>query len=93
MSVEFKVGTPVTWSSSSNGTSKTKAGVIVKVVHAGMYPWKEVQLDRTVINMLSQDGNRDHESYLVRVDPQPPKQGKSKIYWPRVGLLRATIPA
>ena len=93
MSMQFKVGDPVAWSSASAGITKAKAGVVVKVVKSGTLPWADVQRDKSSINMLGGDSMRGHESYLIRVDPQPPRQGKSKIYWPRVALLVKTMPA
>lgn len=75
---KFKKGDIVTWTSQSQGYTRTKTGKIVAVVQAGQEPLTKVPEGCS----LGKPGwVRDHESYLVQVD------GKKRLYWPLVSKL------
>lgn len=84
----FKVGDQVKWESQSQGIVRMKRGVIAAVIPRGgdaMAYYKKCakETDRPKLR----DGERDHQSYLVRVPP-PPNRGKlDVIYWPLVAYL------
>lgn len=72
----------VEWTSQANGYSRTKIGIIIKVVRAG-YPGKLVDEDYKTKSR----GDRNHESYVVCV----PNPEGAEFFWPRVsGLKPAT---
>lgn len=72
------VGARVRWTSMSQGHTKTKEGVIEAVIPAGGHPRVYPMVPRN--QLFKFGGERDHESYLVRVR-------KNTFYWPRVKNL------
>ncbi|PQV79353.1 hypothetical protein BS424_17360 [Cronobacter sakazakii] len=82
--MNFKLNDEVKWSSSSNGVTKVKIGVIVEVIPAGVNV-RRFELGR----QLDAPGlPRKEESYIVCVGPKPGSRAKPKYYWPRVNALR-----
>ena len=80
---EFQRGDRVTWSSSANGSTTTKTGVIVEVVPQHRLPTMRDHQGRLVAY-----NTRDEISYIVMV-PQVGKRGARhpKYYWPRAEAL------
>ncbi len=78
----LKVGVEVEWTSSSNGSTKTKRGRIEVVVPKGRRPTPEQMKEADAYGIA-----RDHESYMVRVPGKTPT-AKAKLYWPRVSALK-----
>ena len=74
----FSVGQIVTWTSQSQGYTKTKTGVIEQVVKPGEYPDRERFLP--LYRGAGVGMARDHVSYVVRAD--------KRIYWPRAFRLQ-----
>ncbi len=78
---QFKKGDRVTWSSSANGNTVQKTGLVIEVVPAG--------------SLVTTNGfgfaTRDHESYIVTVPQPASKRGPrpDKLYWPRAAALRS----
>lgn len=79
----FKVGDAVVWTSSSQGSTKQKQGVVEAVIPSNgrLTPAQQKEADAYGLP-------RDHESYLVRV-PGKTAASKGKLYWPRVSALSA----
>jgi hypothetical protein len=77
-----KLGTVVEWTSQSQGSSKTKRGVIVAVVQGDQLPNREEYPQ--LYTGAGLGSWRHHESYVVQV-------GK-KYYWPRVSALKEVKP-
>jgi len=78
---KFKPGDHVTWTSQAGGRSKTKQGIVVRVIEPFQLPGFNLPEGCTI---KPTGGHRDHESYLVQV-------GKSKwLYWPLVKYLEKT---
>ncbi len=73
----FKKGDKVTWSSSAQGSWKTKTGTVVKVVKSGESP-----------KLVGSGWPRDHESYVIEVPQGVTGKASSKLYWPRVSALK-----
>ena len=73
----FNIGDHVEWSSQSAGYTKTKAGVVVQVVAAGMRPDRDAF--PSLYKHLGCGFGRAGESYVVQV-------GK-KHYWPVASKL------
>ena len=91
--MEFKLGGLVKWSSQAAGSTKTKFGVVVFIVPAGLS-----QTEALRQFLANKPGNyntatlgggytRDHESYLVFVKTS--EKSMPKIYQPRVSSLSA----
>lgn len=79
--VQFAVNDKVKWASQAGSYEKTKKGVIVQIVPAGIHP--QVLVDHACLPRGIMGNNpRKHESYLVRVDQQP------RCYWPRTCYLK-----
>lgn len=76
----MKVGDEVWWESQSAGSRRTKVGTIVGVVPAGGRP--------TEFWAVVGARPRDHESYVVRARYADQPGGRTRLYWPRKGLLR-----
>lgn len=77
----FKVGDAVVWTSSSQGITKQKRGIVEVVVppKGRLSPAQKKEADAYGLP-------RDHESYLVRV-PGKTASSRGKLYWPRVSAL------
>jgi len=89
----FKVNDEVSWRSQSLGFWKEKRGIIVAVVPARMSPKKYIDaiIELHKGHVVRTDGGgllRNHESYLVFVEPSGMSQAKSKLYWPVVSQLK-----
>ncbi|WP_285905140.1 hypothetical protein [Pseudodesulfovibrio pelocollis] len=90
--MKFKAGDTVTWTSKSGGFSKTKSGKVIAVVPAKT-PFEKV-IDQHKITQENFNlspakmpgAPRDHESYVVFVEPES-KRAKGRIYWPNVSGL------
>lgn len=80
--MDFKVGDKVTWTSSSNGTTKAKAGTVEAVIPAGKRPTQEQMHEADSFGL-----GRNHQSYLVRV-PGKTERSKGKLYWPIANKLK-----
>lgn len=81
--MSFKIGDKVTWTSSSNGTTKTKTGAIVDVIP----PKGRIPEIHREFGLEGYGMPRDHESYVVHV-PGKTDKAKGKRYWPLVNKLR-----
>ena len=77
---KFELGDWVTWKSQAQGYEKSKTGLIVQVIAPHERPLPK--------QIIGAGWGRNHESYLVRVDPKPGSKAKPKFYWPRVSLLQ-----
>lgn len=84
----FKRGDIVTWESQAKGNVTVKTGRICAVIRPGMNAWACAEKVAGPDDRLTfQDGERDHQSYIVRVGPTG--NGKmTKLYWPRVKYLK-----
>lgn len=80
----FKLNNKVKWTSSSNGTTKTKVGVIVDVIP----PKGRIAETHREFGLEGYGLPRDHESYVVHVAGKTAK-AKGKRYWPLVNKLKA----
>lgn len=88
----LSMGTRVEWSSTSNGCTRTKTGVVVELVRRGDLPspaWHE--RGRAMYGPFRDDGSpvsmwRDHESYIIEV--RRTAKAKPRYYWPVVSKLR-----
>lgn len=97
MSKQFSVGDCVKWSSSANGSTKTKRGTVVAVVPAvkRWYPIYNLlgqgwQKDYTsAIDASHSVYGRGHESYLIAVPGKTPRS-QPRLYWPRTSALQAS---
>jgi hypothetical protein len=73
-------GNIVRWTSQSAGITRTKQGVVVKVLDAQEVP-----------NEIRHPGMpRKHESYLIRasvIDGSEQQRRRTRLYWPRVSKL------
>ncbi len=78
---KFSVGQDVTWSSSSNGSTTAKVGVVVAVIPAGKSP------DEATWRLHMPGSPRDHDSYVINVGGTEKRRGKN--YWPHVWRLKA----
>ena len=90
---EFEVGAIVEWTSQAAGSPKTKVGEIVAVVKAKHSPNRIVRNCPDLNKLTFHWGggmDRDHESYLVRVDHGPKRL--ASLYWPRVCWLKVVDP-
>ena len=76
------VGTPVSWTSQSRGTTLTKTGKIVDVIPSGEVPdelkWPALYRDGRLLG-----ARRKKISYVVKVDPPAGSSAAPKFYWPR----------
>jgi hypothetical protein len=90
----FKVGDKVKWTSSSNGSSKTKVGEVLVIIPPLSRPYQVMYKFspqwQTKYHNVSVPGHgilpRNHESYVIAVSAKTSK-GKLKLYWPVVSLL------
>lgn len=79
----FKLNDKVKWTSSSNGSTKTKVGVIVDVI-----PTKgRIHECHREYGLEGYGLPREHESYVVHVAGNTEKS-KGKRYWPLVNKLK-----
>lgn len=81
--INFKEGDRVRWTSSANGGTTTKHGVIEHVVPLKTYP------ERIDPAFYSGGLTRPHQSYLVRVGKT--SSAKGKLYWPLVSKLERDV--
>ncbi|MBN3186082.1 hypothetical protein GT391_01945 [Pectobacterium brasiliense] len=81
--MNFKIGDEVLWTSSSNGSTKTKIGVVVELIPA------EVSVRKSKFSNYLDASRipRKEESYIVCVGPKPGSRARPKYYWPRVSAL------
>ena len=79
----FKLNDKVTWTSQSQGSTKTKVGTVVEVL-----PPKKRLLREHMDYGLYGGNPRDHESYVVHV-PGKTDKAKGRRYWPHVSALKA----
>ena len=77
---QFKLGDGVQWTSSSNGSTTAKVGVVEAVIPAGKLPTDDQRREADAYGLP-----RGHESYMVRV---PGKTSKGKLYWPLANKLQ-----
>lgn len=88
-SAGFKVGDKVQWSSQAAGHTKTKEGIVARIVPVGTEPWKIINGSELEPMSRQFDGtSRNHESCLVVVTG--PRGGKN-LYWPRVSSLKLVV--
>ncbi|MCK9569790.1 hypothetical protein M0R72_12675 [Candidatus Pacearchaeota archaeon] len=73
----MQVGEMVTWTSQSQGCTKTKRGEVVAIVPAGESPNRPPYIGYKPL--VNPGMARNHESYIVVC--------KGKTYWPRVSVL------
>lgn len=78
----MKLKDKVKWTSSSNGSTKTKTGVIVDVIP----PKGRIAERHRDFGLEGYGLPRDHESYVVHVAGKTEK-AKGKRYWPLVNKL------
>jgi hypothetical protein len=79
----FKLNDKVTWTSSSNGSTKTKTGVVVEVV----WPRRPISAVHREYGLEGYGLPRDHESYVVHIAGKTEK-AKGRRYWPLVNKLK-----
>lgn len=77
--MSFQVGEKVRWSSQAQGRTKTKTGVVVRVLPPGHMPTRE--------EVCGSGFGRPHESYIIEAD----KPRTQKYYWPRVSQLARIV--
>ncbi|MDY6957927.1 MAG: hypothetical protein SVK08_02100 [Halobacteriota archaeon] len=88
--MKYKIGSKVTWVSSSSGVGKRKTGEVIHIVPPNKDPGSVV--DDLMVKLGSRSAygggrSRDHESYLVLVPGK--KKGHSPIiYWPKVKYIK-----
>ncbi len=92
----FHVGDTVTWRSQAGGSTKTKTGVVIRVLDPGesLRPSVIFGLAKThnAVSIKTAAGlPRSHTSYLVSV-AAPGRKAKPKLYWPVVSRLRLGQP-
>lgn len=81
----------VRWTSQASGVSKTKEGLVVQNVPAGVCGrtiadmWRK-KAGYSCKNMITARSTRDHDSYLVLVMGDE-NDSRDKIYWPKVADL------
>jgi hypothetical protein len=81
----FNVGDHVQWQNQTRGVLWKKAGQVLAIVPAGENPrivLRKLKIDISQYRLIFEGMSRDHESYLVVVDP-----GKN-LHWPRANTLR-----
>jgi hypothetical protein len=74
----WKVGDRVQWTSQAQGCTKTKLGTVVAVIPKGDRP----------TGIKGCGWHRDHESYVIEVQPKTGSRAKPKAYWPVVSALK-----
>ena len=82
---KFRAGEKVEWTSQAGGYTKTKTGVILVVVPAGVCPKKHAN-SLELVNVLPPQYPgcpRDHETYLVQLGR------RTRLYWPLVRNLKS----
>lgn len=87
--MQFEAGDRVTWASQASGGWTEKTGEVVKVVPPKAY--SEVGRIAEELGARSAFGGgmpRDHESYVVKVQPGKTGNAKPVLYWPVVSKLR-----
>ena len=93
-SKKYKLSEWSTWTSSSQGTTKTKVAECVAVVPSGV--WVRRIIERmfdpkewsfSAIMGARFSASRDHESYIF-AEPPSPRGKKRKLYWPKVAGLK-----
>lgn len=94
MTKQFKVGDAVQWTSSAQGSTTSKTGVVVAVIPGGKKSADAVrtqvrQREKTHTSAFGYGNNRDHESYLVAVPQGTTGRAKPKLYWPVVSKLKS----
>lgn len=77
----FKIGDKVQWTSQSGGSSKTKIGMVVKIIKNGSRPSPD--------EIRYPGRARYHDSYLVSVKTGKTEKAKEKLYWPIVSKLQS----
>lgn len=83
--MDFDIGDEVEWTSSSNGTTKKKQGVVEAVIPKGSRPTPKQCKEADAYGY-----GRDHESYVVRCGKTDKCNGK--LYWPRASALTKVTP-
>lgn len=81
--MSFKLKDKVTWTSSSNGSTKSKTGVVVEVVPA----CARIADVHSEYGLAGYGLPRDHESYVVHVAGKTEK-ARGKRYWPLANKLK-----
>lgn len=80
----LKIGDRVTWKSQSKGHETTKTGRVIAVIPPGgdsIAYWFKCRTDDDRVKFAN--GERDHQSYLVRCDPVDAGSRITHVYWPR----------
>jgi hypothetical protein len=73
-------GNIVRWTSQSAGITRTKQGVVVRVLDKHERP----------VEVGSSGMGREHESYLIRasvIDGSEQQRRRTRLYWPKVSKL------
>lgn len=84
----MKVGDIVTWTSQSQGFSRTKTGKVILVVPAGKHPFELMSKELKDLQRMYDGWARDHESYVVEVQTGKTPKSKPALYWPRTSWLK-----
>ena len=80
---QFKVGELLEWGSQAHGNWRTKIGMIIKAIPAGLHP--SDFLDQDELWKIDGPGQRrNHESYIVAI---PHADKPTEFFWPKVGVL------
>ncbi len=92
MSNSFKIGDKVSWTSQSGGFTRTKTGVIARIIKAGgRAPWEIANLDfpnhRRMFDGYRIPGTMPNDQsgqvgYLVEVRDGKTNKAKPKLYMP-----------
>ena len=75
----FKIGDFVEWTSQAGGYAKSKRGLVVEVVPINAEPSRKPRGAGL--------GGRKHQSYIVEVLGETPRQ-KATLHWPVVSQLK-----
>jgi len=75
---EFRVGDPVIWTSQAQGHIKTKQGVVLEIVPAGLRP--SAERFPSLYKGAGAGSARKNLSYVVRAN--------GRVYWPIASNLR-----
>lgn len=79
----FKLNDKVKWTSSSNGVTKTKTGVIVDIIP----PKGRIPVRHRDFGLEGYGLPRNHESYVVHVAGKTDR-AMGKRYWPLVNKIK-----
>ena len=83
MSKKIKKGTEVTWTSSGQGTQRTKTGTVVALLEGGIDVRDRVPKATKVSQIMTRQPESTHRRYLVKVTDAD----KVSFYVPRAATI------